>query len=365
MKKSVSLKSLCSVFASTLFIFACGQAYGADNKSPVKVNYAYTDPSFAVSSASYTSLPVQLGYFKDEGLEVAILPTQGAGQGVQAVAGNQALMTVSGVTAFYPAMVKEPTLRIIGFYSDIYEISVPKDSEIKSIADLKGKTVGVQSLASASYFHARLAVKKAGLDPDKDIKWLPVGVGSQAAVAYENGDIQAFALWDSVNTIIGHLLKRSLNALPSELNNLPAMGGYLVGEQSLTKDRDTLVKFLRATYKSAVWAKANPEEAVRLHWKQYPLQRPKNANDEEAAMALAKALLLARLPLIEPVKGTDYYGYASSEQIQDAADLLYEGGILKEQFDTKNFVDMSLIKEANDFDREKIVADANSYSSNK
>lgn len=363
MKTRVSFKSLFGVFGGALCIIAGGAAFATDNKMPLKVNYAYTDPSFAVSSASYTSLPVQLGYFKEEGLDVAILPTQGAGQGVQAVAGKQALITVSGVTAFYPAMVREPSLRMIGFYSDIYEIAVPKDSDIKSIADLKGKTVGVQSLASASYFHARLAVQKEGLDPQKDIKWLPVGVGSQAAAAYANGDIAAFALWDSVNAVIGHLLKRDLHALPSELNRLPAMGGYLVRDESLKSDRDALVGFLRATYKSAVWAQANPEEAVRLHWKQYPLQRPKNSNDEDA-MALAKALLLARLPLLEPVEGTDEYGYASLKQIQNAADLLHEGGIIKESFDSEKFVDLSLIKEANDFDREAIVAHAKSYSSN-
>lgn len=359
MKKMLTFKSLCRAFAGALCMVAVSQTYAADAKT--KVNYAYTDPSFAVSSASYTSLPVQLGYFDEEGIEVSILPTQGAGQGVQAVAGKQALITVSGVTAFYPAMVREPSLRMIGFYSDIYEIAVPKDSDVKTIVDLKGKTVGVQSMASASYFHARLAVQKEGLDPDKDIKWLPVGVGSQAAAAYENGDIAAFALWDSVNTVIGHLLKRELHALPSELNKLPAMGGYLVRDESIQSHRDALVGFLRATYKSAVWAKANPEAAVRLHWDQFPLQRPKDPEDQDA-MALAKALLLARLPLLEPVEGTNEYGYASPEQVQDAADLLHQGGIIKEPFDTANFVDLSLIREANDFDREAIIAHAKAYS---
>jgi len=54
------------------------------------------------------------------------------------------------------------------------------DSPIKTLADLKDKKLGVQSMGSAGTTFARAFVHDAGLDSQKDITFLPIGLGAQA-----------------------------------------------------------------------------------------------------------------------------------------------------------------------------------------
>lgn len=327
---------------------------------PIAVNYAYTDPSFAASGAPYSSLPFENGYFRDENLNVTIIPISGAMQAAQAVSTGDALFAVSGVTAFYPAIVKDPTLRVAGFYSSIYQIAAPQASNIRTIADLKGKTIGTQTLTSASYYFARMVLKDGGLDPDKDVQWLPVGVGNQAAAALRNNDVAALALWDSVIQVVGGLLGTTMTPVSSPLSGLPAMGAFLTRAEAIKKQPEVVGRFLRALYKSYVWAQANPEAAIRLHWKHFPLQRPKRASEEEA-VAEGIALLKARMPMILPKNINDPIGYVEPALVQRTATLLYDNGILKDKPDIQQLVDQSVSKFANDFSREKVVADARAW----
>lgn len=342
-----------------------GSAFAQERKAGelIPVNYAYTDPSFAVSGAPYTSLPIELGYFRDEKLNVTIIPISGASQAAQAVSSGDALFAVSGVTAFYPAIIKDPSLRVAGFYSSIYQISAPKDRNIRTVADLKGKTIGTQTLTSAAYYFARMLLKDGGVDPDKDVKWLPVGVGNQAAAALRNNDVAALALWDSVIQVVAGLLQTEMTPVASPLTGLPAMGAFLTREDGIKKQPEVAGGFLRALYKSYVWAEANPEATVRLHWKQFPLQKPKGVS-ESKALADGIAMVKARLPLLLPQKQSDPIGYVGPELVQHTATLLYDNGILKDKPEAGKLVDQSLSKFANDFNRDEIIAEAKAWKMN-
>ena len=71
--------------------------------------------------------------------------------------------------------------------------------------NLKGKRIGVFSMTSMRTFDGKAMVKAAGLDPDKDVSWVPVGIGAQAATALSRGDVDALTLWDSTYTDIENL----------------------------------------------------------------------------------------------------------------------------------------------------------------
>lgn len=53
--------------------------------------------------------------------------------------------------------------------------AVKDDSPIKTIADLKGKTVGISVLGGGTYGPFAMLLKKNGVDPEKDIKLVEVG----------------------------------------------------------------------------------------------------------------------------------------------------------------------------------------------
>lgn len=63
---------------------------------------------------------------------------------------------------------------------------------IKSAAELRGKTTAVTRLGSTTHFYLRSALRYAGLDPQKDVKILQLGLDFSSAL--EAGQIDAAAL---------------------------------------------------------------------------------------------------------------------------------------------------------------------------
>jgi NitT/TauT family transport system substrate-binding protein len=146
----------------------------------------------------------------------------------------------------------------------------------------------------------------------------------------------------------------------SPLSGLPAMGAFLTREKDIKKRPEVVGGFLRALFKSYVWAEANPEAAVRLHWKQFPLQKPKGVSEEQA-LADGIAMVKARLGLLLPQKPNDPIGYVQSDLVERTAMLLHDNGILKQKPEVDKLVDQSLSKFANDFKRDDIVARAKAW----
>ncbi len=59
-------------------------------------------------------------------------------------------------------------------------------------------------------------------------------------------------------------------------------GGWGVNRSGIKTNRDKLVRLFRGVAKSTVFAAANPELAIRLHWQIYPETKPKGKGDAEA-----------------------------------------------------------------------------------
>src|ERR1700747_1340553 len=65
------------------------------------------------------------------------------------------------------------------------------NESVRSIADLKGKTVGVQGLGSSQHVYAASMASYVGLDPAKDIHWV-INPSIKPTELYEKGQIDAF-----------------------------------------------------------------------------------------------------------------------------------------------------------------------------
>lgn len=83
------------------------------------------------------------------------------------------------------------------------QIVVKADSPIKSLADLKGKKIAWQNVtSSAGYVWPAVEMKKAGIDPQKDVQGITVKGHDQAILAVLNGDVDAAATFqDARNTV--------------------------------------------------------------------------------------------------------------------------------------------------------------------
>lgn len=111
-------------------------------------------------------------------------------RGIVATTGIGMPATISALTAYSKG---QQDLRIVSgiFNSSQTVYLVPSDSPVKSVADLKGKKLAVSEPTSPSYYYARLAIKRAGLDPDNDVQILFLGDVPAMWTAAKNGTVAA------------------------------------------------------------------------------------------------------------------------------------------------------------------------------
>jgi NitT/TauT family transport system substrate-binding protein len=115
---------------------------------------------------------MKMGWFKQEGLDVEVVPLPGSTDCVKSVAAGQLLVTLPSVE---PLAIGRPQgikakIYYTAYQTNGYGLAVPADSPIQKAAELKGKDIGVTKLASAGVIIARAQVAAAGLDPDRDVE---------------------------------------------------------------------------------------------------------------------------------------------------------------------------------------------------
>ncbi|HJV61389.1 MAG TPA: ABC transporter substrate-binding protein [Albitalea sp.] len=138
-------------------------------------------------------LAERLGYFKDEGLDVVLLnEPSGVDAEVELIAGS-----VQGVVGFYDhcidMQVKGESIESVVQFSQApgeVELVSTKHPEIKSMADVKGKTLGVTGLGSSTNFLTQYLAVKNGVQLGEFTN-LPVGAGTTFIAAMQQDKIQA------------------------------------------------------------------------------------------------------------------------------------------------------------------------------
>ncbi len=194
-----------------------------------------------------------LGYFKDEGLQVE-LQSQPAGVDAE----NQLIAgAVQGVVGFYDHTIdlqaKGKEVEAIVVFGkvpgEVELVSTKAAPTLKSMADAKGKTLGVTGLGSSTDFLTRYLALRQGVE-SKDYSLLPVGAGNTFIAAMRQDRIQAGM---TTEPTVSQMLKTGeaqvLVDMRTEEGTRAALGG-LYPAPSL--------------YVSNAWAEAHKEQATQL-----------------------------------------------------------------------------------------------------
>ena len=146
-----------------------------------------------------------LGYFKAEGLEVTIVDFAGGSQALRAVVGGSADVVSGAFEHTLTMQVKGQRMRAFVLQGRAPQIVLgvnPKTlPAFKSVADLKGKKIGVTAPGSSTNVMANFVLAKAGLKPS-DVSIIGVGAGSGAVAAMRSGQIDAISNLDPVVTLL-------------------------------------------------------------------------------------------------------------------------------------------------------------------
>jgi NitT/TauT family transport system substrate-binding protein len=277
---------------------------------------------------SVAEFGTRMGFFKEEGLALDILYTQGGAETDRAVfSGSVDLGIANGLTGVLGAAAKGVPVKIISSEftgaSDLFWYA-RTESSIKTLKDAAGKTMGFSSPGSSTNLVGALLVKQAGLG----IKLVPVGAAPASLTQVMSGQIDIG--WATPPFAFGEIDNGKLRIV-ARGSDLPEIADETVRVQIATADaaknkRDQLVRFMRASQKTIDWmyqddraiqwfaegAGVTPDQARRARDQFFPKSALRIGEVHGLDLAMKQAIDFKRMA--EPL---------SPEQIKNLMEIVY------------------------------------------
>lgn len=216
----------------------------------------------------------QLGYFKDEGLQVEISDFAGGAKALQALIGGSADVTSGAYEHTIDMQSKGQMITAFVLQGRAPQIvmgySTKTMPNFKSIADLKGKKIGVTAPGSSTNMVANFVLAKAGLKPN-DVSFVGVGTSAGALAALRSGQIDAISNLEPVVTML--LQKNDIKSIVDTRtmkDTIDLFGGPMPAATLYTttafmqKNPNTVQALTNAMVRALKWLqKAGPAEIIK------------------------------------------------------------------------------------------------------
>jgi len=213
-----------------------------------------------VLAVQFVTMPLaqKKGFLKEEGLEAEIIRISGSPASAALVSRELDYYLFIGPQAAIAGL----PIRVVACYVPTTFIVLMAQPRFKSVKDLKGGTIAVNTFAGAPIFIARMIAKQFGLDPDRDLKFLASGLPEARLLALSQGSASAAMLpvpWDSRATKMGFI---SL-ARAHELFIYPDVG--LGASLNKIKERPEEIKHvIKAGIKANRYIRANRDGTIQF-----------------------------------------------------------------------------------------------------
>lgn len=357
-----NLKLAGAAAAAALLLTSCGDDADGGNDDGDATGGDLTSVSlmlpFQESTSFYSSLLAdELGYFADEGLEVAIEPSGGGSAALQqVVSGNQDLALVSpGLILTATAEGSELVVPYSDKHRNLFSVVVPEDSEIDSIEDLEGGVIGITDFGGGELPLTRAALDEAGLEEGVDVELLVVGEGGPAVIsAFDEGSIDAYAAsWSDFFPLtiadleVKEIIQPELAALPSEV--------LVATKEYAEANGDVIEGVVRALAQASYFATYSADATIAVLSERIPEEME---DEETARRALDLWLSIAAYPEVD---GELRFGQHDPEAWERLKTVLTQVADVQD-VDVSSVLDDSHLDYANDFDRGDIEADADERS---
>jgi NitT/TauT family transport system substrate-binding protein len=229
-------------------------------------------------------------------------------------------------------------------------LAVLDDSPIHSLADFKGKNIGVLTIGSAGEVVGKLMLEGAGIR-DTDVTWSPIGQGPQAvaAVVQHRVDAVAYPYPEVVPLELNGNVHMRVWRHPT-LKDVSA-SGMAATPDAIANKPDGLKKFARGLAMASVFIHANQVASARFFLEAQG-QHPSEADVQREATSLR--LLAGDIPYIDPRTGK--IGALPLSQIELYAEALNSVGMTKTVVPAAAIATNVFIDYANDFDHKAVIA---------
>jgi len=285
-----------------------------------KVTYLFPAPDFLPAFSPF-QLARHKGYYEDAGLDVTFQVGKGGADVAKQVAvGNADLGGGIGDT---PIIVRANGLEvrsvaILGGRS-LTQIATRKDAGIATMADLKGKSVGVLSFKDTTYYNLLAVIANAGLSKD-DVDIQAVGPGGIIKLMI-SGDLHAFS---GVPEWTGAIKGAGIDVDVTPIDDIfPAMAqAILASDDTIAKRPEVVQGFVSATLKALNDVISDPAQASQ----DYVAAVPQHEGKEK----IMEGIMRKYIELVYATAEGTTVGTADESRIKAVQDFYVSNNIVRE-----------------------------------
>ena len=299
-----------------LLLVSAGElpAQTSPRKAPIRIIY-----SALTASNGPVWVAADQGLFDKYGLDVQIVHGRGASP-IQALAGGTVELGHFAGASAISANLGGSDLVFVAAQTNYVVLSIwtRKDSPIRSLADLAGKSIGVSAPGSATHTTTRAALRKAGV-ADKDMKFVHHGALPEIFVSLDRGLVDA-GVASAPRPAFRELVDLATQRI------LFLQGAIIVNRNYLQRERPVVLNFLKGFVEAMKLVREKPDVVTASLMKH--LRIPQE---------IARGAYRSFINVWEEVP------YVKAESVQAILDFLPREQV--KEITPEKFIDNSLIRE--------------------
>ncbi len=283
---------------------------------------------FAYPAKSLNYLPITIGrdkgMFQAEGIDLQMVLVAST---IQVTALTTGDIDFSGAQSQVMAgAARGLPVKVVGFLTIKPSFWLMAKPEIKSMADLKGKIIGITAIGSSTDTLARFPVSKNGLTPDREVAFIGTGTTANILTAMKAGAVDAGVLSPPFNAMATQMGYRTLAYFGDYVEQ--SLSGVGTSDRMIRERPELVKRMLTATIKSLRFIQQRPADSIQFIGKEWSM-------DSASAAELYKSML----PAFSKDGGMDEKG------IRDALKRETERMALKEETPLSKVMDLRLLRE--------------------
>ncbi len=308
--------------AGIIFSFLALQTFPNDAFAVDKIRLAVPDVG-----GQFITFPLaqSRGIFKQEGIEAEVILIRG-NAALAAVAGGDVDYTVGIPQGVRGALLGMP-LKIVACFEPSSTLMLLTLARVKSVGELKGKTIAVGAVGGAPTRIARVILKQFNLNPDKDVNFLSIGA-AQARVALMKQGLAEAAMVPPPFDFEGKKLGYVVLTRTHEVLSFP-QSGLTIHAKRLREKPEEIKRMIRAGIKANQYIRSNREGSTKF------LMEWQRANAEIAAATYDSIWRVYSADGSIPMDGLNLV-------VQDTKELLE----LKRDVALNDLVDLTALRQA-------------------
>jgi ABC-type nitrate/sulfonate/bicarbonate transport system substrate-binding protein len=268
------------------------------------------------------------GLLKKQGVNAEFISVNASPMALQAMIADEVDVIVTSVTTLVNSRLTGADVVMIASIVPTFPAHIVTPKSITDIKQLKGKTGGVGRAGTTTEIGMRLGLTRLGVDPNTDVKLVPVGATADALAALSKGIVQFSIL---VEPFVREAEKLGFKSLVDiSALNIPFHWNAVLTRESTARSKGSLMtKFVRALVEAIHIFKTDKDSTIKIISKFTRITNPDSL--ERTHQAFGK--ILPQIPSPSPEGVKSYLDYLAATRPEAA------------KANPKEFVDLSFVQE--------------------